>query len=41
VSPNSANIEETLSTLDYASRAKAIKNTPQINQVQAQKLFFT
>ncbi|KAJ1488419.1 P-loop containing nucleoside triphosphate hydrolase protein [Baffinella frigidus] len=37
VSPNSANIEETLSTLDYASRAKAIKNTPQINQVQTKK----
>ncbi len=33
VSPGSSNIEETLSTLDYACRAKNIKNTPEINQV--------
>ena len=37
VSPNSANIEETLGTLDYACRAKNIKNTPEINQVQTKK----
>lgn len=32
VSPSSQCLEETLSTLDYAVRAKNIKNTPQINQ---------
>jgi kinesin family protein 11 len=37
VSPSSANIEETLGTLDYACRAKNIKNTPEINQVQTKK----
>jgi hypothetical protein len=35
VSPTSGNIEETLSTLDYACRAKNIKNTPEINQASA------
>jgi kinesin family protein 11 len=32
VSPSSLNVEETLSTLDYAHRAKSIQNTPQVNQ---------
>jgi kinesin family protein 11 len=32
VSPTRSNLEETLSTLDYASRAKTIRNKPQINQ---------
>lgn len=32
VSPAVCNIEETLSTLDYAHRAKHITNRPEINQ---------
>ncbi|KAL4399907.1 Kinesin-related motor protein [Malassezia pachydermatis] len=32
VSDDRANLEETLSTLDYASRAKSIKNRPEANQ---------
>ncbi|XP_020087658.1 kinesin-like protein KIN-5B [Ananas comosus] len=32
VSPSSLSLEETLSTLDYAYRAKSIKNKPEINQ---------
>ncbi|KAG6879988.1 hypothetical protein C0992_008581 [Termitomyces sp. T32_za158] len=32
VSPARSNIEETLSTLDYALRAKSIKNKPELNQ---------
>lgn len=32
ISPASINMEETLSTLDYANRAKNIKNRPEINQ---------
>jgi len=32
VSPSHCNLEETLSTLDYASRAKNIKNKPEVNQ---------
>uniref|UniRef100_A0A3Q3DLW4 Kinesin-like protein n=1 Tax=Hippocampus comes TaxID=109280 RepID=A0A3Q3DLW4_HIPCM len=32
VSPSSSNLEETLSTLDYASRAKNIMNKPEVNQ---------
>ena len=32
VSPAVCNIEETLSTLDYAHRAKNITNRPEINQ---------
>lgn len=31
VSPTKSNIEETLSTLDYASRAKSIRNKPEVN----------
>ena len=32
ISPASYNYEETLSTLRYADRAKAIKNQPKINE---------
>ncbi len=32
VSPASINLEETLSTLDYAHRAKDIKNRPEVNE---------
>eukprot|EP01133_Synstelium_polycarpum_P006905 gene6906-8027_t len=32
VSPSALNIEETVNTLDYALKAKSIRNTPQINQ---------
>ncbi|KAG7492690.1 hypothetical protein MATL_G00017280 [Megalops atlanticus] len=32
VSPASVNLEETLSTLDYANRAKNIMNKPEVNQ---------
>ncbi|XP_069565424.1 kinesin-like protein KIF11 isoform X1 [Brachyistius frenatus] len=32
VSPSSSNLEETLSTLEYASRAKNILNKPEVNQ---------
>ncbi|XP_023182779.1 kinesin-like protein KIF11 isoform X1 [Xiphophorus maculatus] len=32
VSPSSSNLEETLSTLEYASRAKNIMNKPEVNQ---------
>ncbi|KJE96623.1 kinesin family member 11 [Capsaspora owczarzaki ATCC 30864] len=32
VSPAAINVEETLSTLDYAHRAKNVKNRPEINQ---------
>ncbi|KAK7901255.1 hypothetical protein WMY93_018024 [Mugilogobius chulae] len=32
VSPSSSNVEETLSTLEYASRAKNIMNKPEVNQ---------
>ncbi|KAF7304922.1 Kinesin motor domain-containing protein [Mycena kentingensis (nom. inval.)] len=32
VSPARSNIEETLSTLDYALRAKSIRNKPELNQ---------
>lgn len=32
VSPSASNIEETVSTLEYAHRAKNIKNKPQVNQ---------
>ncbi|BEJ15730.1 hypothetical protein CspHIS471_0503350 [Cutaneotrichosporon sp. HIS471] len=31
VSPTRSNMEETLSTLDYASRAKSIRNKPEVN----------
>ncbi|XP_077586489.1 kinesin-like protein KIF11 isoform X2 [Stigmatopora nigra] len=32
VSPSSSNLEETLSTLEYANRAKSIMNKPEVNQ---------
>lgn len=32
ISPARSNVEETLSTLDYAIRAKSIRNKPEINQ---------
>ncbi|TRM62495.1 kinesin 2 [Schizophyllum amplum] len=32
VSPSRSNMEETLSTLDYAMRAKSIRNRPELNQ---------
>ena len=32
VSPTRSNLEETLSTLDYAIRAKSIRNRPEVNQ---------
>ncbi|XP_063045994.1 kinesin-like protein KIF11 [Engraulis encrasicolus] len=37
VSPASVNLEETLSTLDYAIRAKNILNKPQVNQKLTKK----
>lgn len=37
ISPAASNIEETLSTLEYAHRAKKIKNTPEINQKLTQR----
>ncbi|KAH7119976.1 P-loop containing nucleoside triphosphate hydrolase protein [Dendryphion nanum] len=38
LSPAKSNLEETISTLDYAFRAKNIKNKPQVNQVQKKTL---
>lgn len=37
VSPASINLDETLSTLDYAHRAKNITNRPEINQKLSKK----
>lgn len=37
VSPAKSNLEETISTLDYAFRAKNIKNKPQVNQMVSKK----
>ena len=37
VSPAKSNLEETISTLDYAFRAKNIKNKPQINSLVSKK----
>lgn len=37
MSPASINLEETLSTLDYAHRAKNITNRPEINQKLSKK----
>lgn len=37
VSPALSNLEETLSTLDYAHRAKNITNRPEINQKLTKK----
>lgn len=36
ISPSASNFEETLNTLDYAHRAKNIKNKPEANQKMAQ-----
>ncbi|PSN70423.1 kinesin family protein-like protein [Corynespora cassiicola Philippines] len=37
LSPAKSNLEETISTLDYAFRAKNIRNKPQINQLMNKK----
>lgn len=37
LSPAKSNLEETISTLDYAFRAKNIKNKPQMNQMVSKK----
>lgn len=37
ISPAQCNLEETLSTLDYAHRAKNITNRPEINQKLSKK----
>jgi len=37
VSPAKSNLEETISTLDYAFRAKNIRNKPQVNQPVSKK----
>lgn len=37
VSPARSNLEETISTLDYAFRAKNIRNKPQINSLMSKK----
>ncbi|KAG4305300.1 hypothetical protein PORY_001470 [Pneumocystis oryctolagi] len=37
ISPEKSNLEETISTLEYANRAKSIKNKPQINQMMTKK----
>ena len=37
MSPASSNMEETLFTLDYALRAKSIRNKPELNQRMTRK----
>lgn len=37
ISPSSGNVEETMSTLEYAFRAKNIKNRPEVNQKMAKR----
>jgi len=37
ISPALCNLEETLSTLDYANKAKSIRNKPEINQKLVKK----
>ncbi len=37
ISPAQCNLEETLSTLDYAHRAKNITNRPEVNQKLSKK----
>lgn len=37
ISPAAVNLEETLSTLDYAHRAKNIMNKPEVNQKLTKK----
>ncbi|KAF8471700.1 P-loop containing nucleoside triphosphate hydrolase protein [Kalaharituber pfeilii] len=41
VSPAKVNLEETMSTLDYATRAKNIRNKPQLNQLMTKKALLT
>lgn len=38
ISPAQSNFEETLSTLDYAHRAKSVANKPEVNQKVAQNV---
>jgi kinesin family member 11 len=38
LSPAKSNLEETISTLDYAFRAKNIRNKPQVNQMVSKKI---
>ncbi|KAF4541780.1 Kinesin family protein [Lasiodiplodia theobromae] len=40
LSPAKSNLEETISTLDYAFRAKNIRNKPQVNQMVSKKTLF-
>ena len=37
IAPTRNNIEETISTLDYAHRAKNIRNRPEVNQKMSKK----
>jgi hypothetical protein len=37
ISPAKCNLEETLSTLEYAHRAKNIRNKPEVNQRMTKK----
>ena len=37
ITPGSNSMEETLSTLDYAMRAKSVRNTPEVNQKLTKK----
>ena len=37
LSPAKVNMDETVSTLEYANRAKSIKNKPQVNQMMTKK----
>lgn len=41
ISPAKVSLEETMSTLEYASRAKNIKNKPQVNQSVNKQLLMT
>ncbi|ODV75944.1 Kip1p [Cyberlindnera jadinii NRRL Y-1542] len=38
ISPSKASLDETVSTLEYANRAKSIKNKPQLNQTMSKKM---
>jgi kinesin family protein 11 len=41
ISPTRENIEETLSTLDYANRAKKIRNKPEVNQRMTKRVLLS
>lgn len=41
ISPAKANLEETISTLDYAFRAKNIKNKPQVNPMLSKRMLLS